>query len=139
MKDEIYREPLAKSDNPIFVYIWNEHSLVQMQWVYSIEWLKDGGPTIWIMSYCCWQRQTPSAQFEKVDDVPFDVPVSDWLLYRLAEHAGMELFRRSVIVGSLKNVPQNFFGRAEEAAAKGYNLKLLREMSQREAAETTPD
>jgi hypothetical protein len=138
MKDEIYREPLVKGDNPIYVYIWNEHSLVQMQWVYTIEWSKDGGPRIWILSYICWQRQTPSDQFEKVDDVPIDIPVSDWLLSRLAEHAGKELFRRSVVVGSLKTVPQNFLGRAQEAAEKGYDLKLLREMSQREAAATTP-
>jgi hypothetical protein len=38
----------------------------------------------------------------------------------------------------MKTVPQNFLGRAQEAAEKGYDLKLLREMSQREAAATTP-
>ena len=132
MKDEIFREPL-EGDNSLYVYIWNEHSLFQMQWAYSIEWSKDGGPKIWVTSYRCWQRQTPDAQFEKVDDVPFDIPMSEWILYRLAEHAARELYRRSVVLGSLKPVPQDFLGRAEEAAAKGYNLKLLREMSQREA------
>jgi hypothetical protein len=63
--------------------------------------------------------------------------MSEGLLYRLAEHAGKELLRRSVVVGSLKTVPPNFLERAVEAAEKGYDLKLLREMSQREAPATT--
>ena len=138
MKAETYREPLEKGDNPIFVYNWHEHSLVQMQWTYSVEWLEGSGPKIWILSYCCWQRQTPADQFQKVDDIPLEIPMSNWLLYQLAQHAGKELFRRSVIVGALKDVPQNFLGRAEEAAAKGYNLKMLREMSQREASIPAP-
>jgi len=132
MKDKVYRKPL-EGDSSLYVYIWNEHDLVQMQWVYSIEWSTEGGPKIWITSYSCWQRQDPSAQFEKVDAIPFDIPMSEGLLYRLAEHAGKELYRRSVVVGSLKPVPQNFLDRAQEAAEKGYDLKLLREMSQREA------
>jgi len=132
MKDKVYRKPL-EGDRSLYVYIWNEHDLVQMQWVYSIEWSTEGGPKIWITSYSCWQRQDPSAQFEKVDAIPFDIPMSEGLLYRLAEHAGKELYRRSVVVGSLKPVPQNFLDRAQEAAEKGYDLKLLREMSQREA------
>ena len=138
MKDEVYRKPL-EGDSSLYVYTWNEHELVQMQWAYSIEWSRDSGPKIWITSYSCWQRQDPSAQFEKVDSVPFDIPMSDGLLYRLAEHAGKELYRRAIVVGSMKPVPQNFLGRAEEAAAKGYDIKLLREMSQREAAARTPE
>jgi hypothetical protein len=58
------------------------------------------------------------------------------ILYRLAEHAGKELYHRSRVVGSLKSVPQNFFERAGEASEKGYSLKLLREMSQTEAGFT---
>jgi hypothetical protein len=138
MKDEIFREPL-ESLGPLCVYTWNEHKLFQMQWVYSIEWLEGAKlPKLWIMSYTCWQRQTPDAPFEEVDQVPFDVPMSESILYRLAEHAGKELYRRSLIVGSLRSVPQNFLARAEEAAEKGYSLELLREMSQREASATTP-
>src|SRR5437016_1525349 len=138
MKDEIYRKPL-EADSSIYIYIWNEHDLVQMQWVYSVEWSSEGGPTIWITSYSCWQSRATSAEFEKVDSVPFDIPMSEGLLYRLAEHAGKELYRRAIVVGSMKPVPQNFLGRAEEAAAKGYDIKLLREMSQREAAARTPE
>jgi hypothetical protein len=137
MRDEIYRKPL-ESTGRLHVYVWNEHELVQMQWVYCVEWSNDGPPKIWITSYTCFQRQDPSAQFEEVDAIPFDIPMSEGLLYRLAEHAGKELYSRAVIVGSLKTVPQNFLGRAQEAAKKGYDLKLLREMSQREAAATAP-
>jgi hypothetical protein len=122
MKDEIFREPL-ESLGPLCVYTRNEHSLFQMQWVYSIEWAEGGKfPKIWIISYTCWQRKTSDAQFEQVDNVPFDIPMSEGLLNQLAEHAGKELYRRSVVVGSLKSVPQNFLDRAEEAAEKGYNL-----------------
>jgi hypothetical protein len=137
MKDEIYRKPF-QGDNGLYVYVWNGHDLVQMQWAYSIEWSQGGGPRIWISSYTCGQRQTPSAPFEEVDNLPFDIPMSEGLLYRLAEHAGKELYSRSVVVGSLKTVPSNFLGRAKEAAEKGYDIKLLREMSQREVATTTP-
>jgi hypothetical protein len=79
-----------------------------------------------------------SAEFERVEDLPFDIPMSEGLLYRLAEHAGKELYSRALVVGSMKTVPRNFLGRAQEAAKKGYDLKLLREMSQKEAAATTP-
>jgi hypothetical protein len=137
MKDEIYSEPL-ESGSQLHVYVWNEHDLVQMQWVYCVEWSNDGPPKIWITSYTCFQRRTLSAKFERVEDLPFDIPMSEELLYRLAEHAGKELYSRAVVVGSMKTVPQNFLGRAQEAAKKGYDLKLLREMSQREAAAATP-
>jgi hypothetical protein len=109
MKDEIYREPL-ESGSPLHVYIWNEHDLVQMQWVYCVEWSNAGPPKIWITSYTCFQRQTLSAEFERVEDLPFDIPMSEGLLYRLAEHAGKELYSRAVVVGSMKTVPQNFLG-----------------------------
>jgi hypothetical protein len=41
MKDEIYRKPF-QGDNGLYVYVWNEHELVQMQWAYSIEWSQGG-------------------------------------------------------------------------------------------------
>ena len=135
MKDEIFREPLEE-DNSFCAYIWNENDFFQMQWVYSIEWLKDSGPKIWIFSYSCWQRLTPEVQFEKVESLPGEIPMSESILRGLTEHAGREIYRRSEVVGSLKLVPQNFFGRVEEAAKKGFSLKLLREMSQREASST---
>jgi hypothetical protein len=89
MKNEIFREPL-ESLGRLYVYTWNENSLFRMQWVYSIEWTKGGKiPKIWITSYACWQRQTiDDAQFEQVDNVPLDIPTSEGLLYRLAEHTG---------------------------------------------------
>ena len=137
MKDEIFRHPLENL-GPLCVYTWNEHSLFQMQWTYAVEWAELGKhPKIWIMSYRCWQRKNTDAPFEEVDQVPFDVPMSDSILYRLAEYAGEELYRRSLVVGSAKSVPENFLGRAELAAQKGYDLKLRREMSQREASSTT--
>jgi hypothetical protein len=135
MKDDIYRKPL-QGDNGLYVYVWNEHDLVQLQWNYSIEWSQGGGPRIWISSYTCWQRQTPSAPFHEVENLPFDIPMSEGLLSRLAEHAGKELYRRSVVVGSLRHVPQNFLSRAQEAATKGYNLKSLRELSQKECVDS---
>jgi hypothetical protein len=64
--------------------------------------------------------------------------MTEEILYRLAQHAGKELYSRSVVVGSLKPVPPNFLARAEEAAEKSYDQKLLREMSQREASAATP-
>ena len=137
MKDEIYRKPF-QGDNGLYTYVWNEHALVQMHWQYSVEWPQGGGPKIRIWSYTCFQRQTISAAFQRVENLPFDIPMSEGLLCRLAEHAGKELYSRAVVVGSMKTVPQNFLGRAQEAAEKGYDLKLLREMSQREAAATTP-
>jgi hypothetical protein len=137
MKDEIYRKPF-QGDNGLYTYVWNEHALVQMHWQYSVEWPQGGGPKIRIWSYTCFQRQTISAEFQRVENLPFDIPMPEGLLYRLAEHAGKELYSRAVVVGSMKTVPQNFLGRAQEAAEKGYDLKLLREMSQREAAATTP-
>jgi hypothetical protein len=138
MKDETFREPL-KTVGRFFVYDWNEHNLFRMQWLYLIDWPEDGGaPRIWITSYTCWQRQTPDAPFEEIDQIPFDVPMSTSILQRLAEHAGEELYRRSLVVGSLKSVPENFFERAGEAAEKGYSLKSLREISQVEAGYYTP-
>jgi len=38
----------------------------------------------------------------------------------------------------MKPVPQNFLARAKEAAKKGYDLKLLREMSQKETSAMKP-
>jgi hypothetical protein len=76
---------------------------------------------------------------EEVECLPFDIPMSEGLLHRLAEHAAKELYRRALVVGSLKTVPHNFLDRAQEAASKGYDLRLLREMSQREASATTPE
>lgn len=64
----------------------------------------------------------------------FKQGVSESILCGLAQHAAEEIYRRSRVVGSLKRVPQDFRDRAQEAAEKGYSLKLLREMSQREAA-----
>jgi len=58
--------------------------------------------------------------------------MSDSILQRLAEHAGKELYRRAQVVGTIKSVPQNSFERAGEAAEKGYSLKSLRKMSQKE-------
>jgi hypothetical protein len=133
MKDEVYRKPF-QGDNGLYIYVWNEHDLVQMQWFYSVEWSRGGKPKIWIWSYRCFQRRNLSAEFEEVDAVPFDIPMTEELLYRLAQHAGKELYSRSVVVGSLKPVPLNFLARAREAAEKGYDLKLLREMSQKEAS-----
>ena len=130
MKDEIFREPI-ETVGRFFIYDWTEHSLFRMRWLYLIDWPDDReSPRIWITSYTCWQRSTPDSSFEEVEQLPFDVPMSPSILHRLAEHAGKELYRRSLIVGSMKSVPQNFFERAAEAAEKGFNLKLLREMSQ---------
>jgi hypothetical protein len=138
MKDEIFREPLECSGR-LCVYTWTQHSLFQMQWLYSIEWTEGAKfPKIWIMSYRCMQRETPDAPFREVDQIPFDVPMSEAILSLLAEHAGKELFRRSLVVGSLKPVPQNFLVRAEESAAKGGSLRLLRETSQQQESATTP-
>jgi hypothetical protein len=136
MRHEIFREPL-ESVGRFFIYDWTEHSLFRMQWLYLLEWPEGRGfPEIWVTSYTCWQRQTPDLPFEEVDQLPFDVPMSASILERLAEHAGKELYRRSLVVGSLKRVSGNFFDQAGEAADKGYSLKLLREMSQTEALPT---
>jgi len=35
MKDEEYRQPL-QAGGPLYLYTWNEHDLVQMQWIYTI-------------------------------------------------------------------------------------------------------
>jgi len=138
MKDEIFRQPLENVGRS-FVYDWTGHRLFRMQWHYLIDWPEDGkSPRICVTSYTCWQRQTPDASFEEVDQLPFDVPISTSILQQLAEHGGRELYRRSLVVGSLKSVPENFFDRAGEAAEKGYSLKLLREMSQAEAFYTPP-
>ncbi|MGO9242865.1 MAG: hypothetical protein ACLQBJ_18845 [Bryobacteraceae bacterium] len=129
----VFREPL-EHNSPHCTYVWNLSDLFQMQWAYSIEWPEQGGPRIWVYGYSCWQRPTPGARFEIVENLPFDIPISETILCGLAQHAGEEIYRRSLVVGSLKRVPQNFRDRAEEAAGKAYDLKLLREMSQREAA-----
>lgn len=85
MKDEIFRQPL-ESLGRLCTYTWNEHWLFQMQWVYSIEWPEGGeNPKMWIVSYTCWQRETPDEPFKQVNQIPFDVPMSESILYRLAE------------------------------------------------------
>jgi hypothetical protein len=138
MKNEIFREPLENVGR-IFVYDWTDHSLFRMQWQYLIDWAEDtNSPRIWITSYKCWQRQTFDEPFVEVEQLPFDVPMSASILQRLTAHAGTELYRRSLVVGSLISVPDNFFDRAAEAADKRYNLRLLREMSQREQTFYTP-
>jgi hypothetical protein len=136
MKDEIFREPL-EGDDGYYVYNWNEPNLFQMQWTYNIEWPAGGKPTIWIHSYQCWQRATMEDAWKEVENLPFDIPMSDSILHRLTEHAAQQLYSRSVVVGSMKSVPENFLARAEEAAGKRYDVKLLRKMGQREAAKTT--
>jgi hypothetical protein len=133
MTGDMYRKPF-EDDNGLYVYVSNEHDLFQMQWQYSIEWPQSGKPTIRIWSYTCWQRQTISAPLERVESLPFDIPMTERILYLLAEQAGKELYSRAVVLGSIKPVPENFLLRAKEAAAKGYDLKPLRELSQREAA-----
>jgi len=137
MKDVIFRKPLERNTGPC-VYTWNASDHFQMQWDYSIEWSENTGPKIWIHGYRCWQRPSAAAQFEQVDNLPFDIPTSKSILCGLAQHAGEEIYRRSVVVGPLKLVPENFRERAQEAASKGSSLKLLREMSQREAATEPP-
>jgi hypothetical protein len=131
---EVFRHPLEGSQLA-YQYTWVENALVQMQWNYTIEWLPDSGPKIWIWSYYCWQRRDPDAPFEEVEHLPFDVPMSDWILQRLVDHARNQLYLHSVVVGPMKAVPLNFLDRAWEAAKKGYDMKLLREASQREASE----
>jgi hypothetical protein len=135
MHIEVFRQPL-EAFHHAYEYRWVENDLVRMQWNYTIEWLPDSGPKIWIWSYYCWQRRAPDAPFEEVENLPFDVPMSDWILERLVDHACKQLYRHSVVVGPLKAVPLNFLIRAEEAAKKGYDMKLLREASQRETSET---
>jgi hypothetical protein len=135
MKDEIFREPL-ESDNGYYVYTWNEPNLFQMQWSYGVEWPASGKPTIWIHSYRCWQRPTMEEPWKEVENLPFDIPMSDSILSRLTGHAAQQLYSRSVVVGSMKPVPEDFLAWAEEAAEKRYDGRLLREMGQREAART---
>jgi hypothetical protein len=135
MKDEIFRAPL-EGDNGYYVYTWNKANLFQMQWSYGVEWPAGGKPTIWIHSYTCWQRPTMAEPWKEVENLPFDIPMSDAILGLLTAHAALQLYSRSVVVGSVKAVPENFLARAEEAAGKRYDVKLLREMCQREAAKT---
>jgi hypothetical protein len=137
MKDVIFREPL-EGDNGYYVYTWNEPNLFQMQWSYGVEWPAGGKPTIWIHSYRCWQRPTMEEPWKEVENLPFDIPMSDSILSRLTGHAAQQLYSRSVVVGSMKPVPEDFLAWAEEAAGKRYDGRLLREMGQREAARTTP-
>ena len=76
------------------------------------------------------------APWSEVENLPFDIPMSDSILQRLTEHAAQQLYSRSAVVGSMLRVPENFLARAEEAAGKRYDVKLLREMCQREVAKT---
>ncbi|MGB7763277.1 MAG: hypothetical protein WBL61_25805 [Bryobacteraceae bacterium] len=135
-KHEIFREPF-EGDNGYYTYTWNESNLFQMQWNYTVEWPASGKPTIWIHSYRCWQVPTLEAPLAEVEHLPFDIPMSDSILYRLTQHAARQLYSRSVVVGPMKLVPEDFLDRAEEAAGKRYDARLIREMSQREAARTT--
>ena len=100
MKDEVYREPLESLKNRFCEFTLNEHDLFQMRWTYTVEWGKTGRPKIWIVSYVCWQRKTKDVPFEQVENLPIDIPISEQILDRMAEHAGQELYRHSVIVGS---------------------------------------
>ena len=114
--NEVIRPPLE--DLPEFyVYIWNENDFVQMQWFYVVEWPRNSGPTISIMSCHVYQRWARDAPWERRETLPSDIPMSDSILQRLADHAGKQLYRHSVVIGPMKAVPLNFFDRAEEAAA----------------------
>lgn len=135
MKDKILRAPLD-GDNGYYVYTWNEPNLFQMQWTYGVEWPAGGKPTIWIYSYTCWQRPTMEAPWRRSRTFRSTSPCRTRFYSALRNMPHQQLYSRSAVVGSMLRVPRNFLARGEEAAGKRYDVKLLREMCQREAAKT---
>ncbi len=141
LDEPVYREPLAPPLG-FYTYVLNSktvlNNLYEMQWTYFVEWPEEGVIKIHVVSYRCYQRLTPDEEFKKVDHIPHRIPMSNVILRALIDHAAQELCLRATVLGRMEAVPENFQLRAEEAVRKGYDLKLLREMSQREVGTTTP-
>jgi hypothetical protein len=69
-----------------------------------------------------------SAEFQAVDNVPFDVPVWADLVRDIAHHAAETLYWSSTIVGPIVPVSAGYTKGAAEASTKRYDVRKYRQM-----------
>ena len=126
----VYRPPLSRRSS-FQTFTLHVNSLCQFQWDYIIDWPCMKQPKIWIFAYRCFQREHASAEFNEVDQIPFDVPVWEGLIQRITRHAAEVLYSSAEVVGPLTPVASDFEVGAGEASEKRYDMQKYREMSQR--------
>lgn len=123
----VYREPFTACPS-MNTYTMHINELCQLQWDYTLDWPDGEQPKLWIFTYRCFQRADASAQFEEVDQAPYDIPLWEEVLTGISHHAAGVLYGSMKVVGPIVATSRDYGSGAEEAASKRYDMKKYRSM-----------
>jgi hypothetical protein len=71
----------------------------QLQWDYQIDWPRGGRPTITLLRFRSYQRNTADGKTELVEDITEDIHVNEGVMIGISKHAVGYLFANSDIAG----------------------------------------